>query len=230
MLLTFGSFGDIVTACDIASRIYRTLRASKGASLAYQQLITELHALTLALRIVGQADANAAVRAESMRTRVTLDRLWVRVRSARSKLGHDSWRKIGWGVFAASELAECAEQLAAHRAALATVLLASIMGSVASLTDEVRQGQAELTERADTILAELRTSRGPSPRDILPDLAIEGPLSSPSSTSAPSLYFTWEWLLLTDGDAQQFDSGQSQTYKGTGEVDTMKDVFVDDLW
>lgn len=140
MLLTFNSFGDIVTAADLALRIFKALNDSTGSSFEYQSLLAELNALVHVLTLIDfavratplRADVIEGVHAECARARVVLDKLWERIRGYQRSLGGgrtggSSWRKIGWGLFKTNDIVGLRTQLAAHRETISNYLMASVL-------------------------------------------------------------------------------------------------------
>jgi len=121
------SFGDIVAAANIAHSIYKALSDSTGSSYEYQCLITEVHSLERALRTVERA---LTVPPPSVRlaqdieaeTTTCLDLLKAfldRIKAYQKALGGSrkgtSWRKIGWGLFKAEEVASFRQKLSQHK-------------------------------------------------------------------------------------------------------------------
>ncbi len=135
MLLSFGSFGDIATAVDLALRIVKALRSSSGSSYEYQYLLQELHALAYVLQLANATthtgmlplDVTHAIVAEIARCRVVMDRLWERIHGYQKALGTpggigSSWRKIGWALFKTQDIEETRAKLATHRMSLVTLI------------------------------------------------------------------------------------------------------------
>jgi hypothetical protein len=131
------SFGDIVAASNLALTIYKALSDSTGSSFEYQCLIDELHSFHLALEYVDRIirvtplgeDVIQAINAEAGRCRELLDKFWDRVKSYRKALGGggpgSSWRKIGWSVFKAEEVARFRAKLSARHETV-TLFLTSL--------------------------------------------------------------------------------------------------------
>lgn len=153
--ISFSSFGDIVTAVDIALRISKALSSSSGSSYEYQYLIQELDALAHVLQLadtatrtgVLQGEVVRALVAEIGRCREVMDGLWGRIRGYQKALGAtdssgkirtakgggSSWRKIGWALFKTQDVHETRAKLATHRANLTTLMTACNMyGAVVS--------------------------------------------------------------------------------------------------
>ncbi len=86
--ISFSSFGDIVTAVDLAMRISKALSSSSGSSYEYQYLIQELDALAHVLQLADtatrtgmlQQDVVRALVAEIGRCREVMDALWECIR------------------------------------------------------------------------------------------------------------------------------------------------------
>jgi len=121
------SFGDIVTAANIALSIYKALSDSMGSSYEYQCLIEELRSFERALRMVDQAIATTPLGERltqdiAAETTTCLNLLKVfhdRIKSYQKALGRggkgSSWQKIGWGLFKADEVASFREKLSQHK-------------------------------------------------------------------------------------------------------------------
>ncbi|RPD62251.1 hypothetical protein L227DRAFT_30377 [Lentinus tigrinus ALCF2SS1-6] len=140
--ISFSSFGDIVTAVDLALRISKALSASTGSSYEYQYLIQELDALAHVLQLADtatrtgmlQPDVVRALVSEIGRCRTVMDALWERIRGYQKALGGSSktsgkisgssWRKIGWALFKTQDVQETRMKLATHRANLTTLMTA----------------------------------------------------------------------------------------------------------
>ena len=145
--ISFSSFGDIVTAVDLALRISKALSSSAGSSYEYQYLIQELDALAHVLQLADtatrtgmlQPDVVHALVAEIARCREVMNGLWERIRGYHKALGEpleggskwgkraalgSSWRKIGWALFKTQDVQETRTKLATHRANLTTLMTA----------------------------------------------------------------------------------------------------------
>ncbi len=121
------SFGDIVTAANIALLIYKALNDSTGSSYEYQCLIEELRSFEQALRMVDLAIAMTPpsgrlaqdIAAETTTCLNLLKAFLDRIKSYQKALGGGrkgaSWRKIGWGLFKADEVASFREKLSQHK-------------------------------------------------------------------------------------------------------------------
>ncbi|KAI0064429.1 hypothetical protein BV25DRAFT_1823434 [Artomyces pyxidatus] len=166
--LTCSSFGDIVTAADLALRIFKALSDSSGSSFEYQCLVAELNSMFQVLKLVDFAvrstplrpDVVEGINAESARTRVLLERFWERIKGYQKSLGTggsgSSWRKIGWGLFKTDEITAFRTKLAAHRETIASFLMSSVLGTVAQVADEIRQNQVSIKVSMNQILTTLR--------------------------------------------------------------------------
>jgi hypothetical protein len=144
------SFGDIVTAIGLASQIYNALSDSKGSSFEYQYLIDELDSFRRSLEFVDAAtrtvslsnDVIQDINAESARCRKLLEIFWDSIKSYHKALGggksgsSGSWRKIGWSVLKAAEIAQFREKLAARQRTL-TLFLISVTLKVAFLNQRL---------------------------------------------------------------------------------------------
>ena len=127
MPLVPASFGDIVAAANIAQSIYKALSDSTGSSYDYQCLIAEVHSFEQVLRTVdlviyvtGRHDLARDIGAE---TTVCVELLKKFLRSIESyqkalggsRKGANSWRKIGWGLLKAEEVAIFRQKLSQHK-------------------------------------------------------------------------------------------------------------------
>ena len=120
------SFGDIVTAVDIVHSIYKALSDSMGASYDYQCLIMELRSFEQALKIVDLAIAVAPptgrdafdIATETTTSLELLKKFDDRIKSYQKALGGRkgaSWRKIGWSLFKADEVASFRQKISQHK-------------------------------------------------------------------------------------------------------------------
>jgi len=122
------SFGDIVAAASLAFSIYKSLSESTGASFEYQCLTSELLAFHRALqfldRILCATPPSETVAKDIKEEAATclklLEMLWGRIKSYQKALGggggrNSSWRKIGWGLFKANEVADFRQKLSRHK-------------------------------------------------------------------------------------------------------------------
>jgi hypothetical protein len=121
------SFGDIVTAINIAQSIYRALSDSTGSSYEYQCLIAEVRFFEKALRTVEHAitvmppsgQLGQDIEAETTTCLELLKTFLERIESYQEALGRGSkgasWRKIGWGLLKAGEVASFREKLSQHK-------------------------------------------------------------------------------------------------------------------
>jgi hypothetical protein len=120
------SFGDIVTAVGIVHSIYKALSDSMGASYDYQCLIMELRSFEKALKIVDVATTEAPPTgrdAFDIAAKITsclelLNTFHDRIKSYQKALGGRkgaSWRKIGWSLFKADEVANFRQKISQHK-------------------------------------------------------------------------------------------------------------------
>jgi hypothetical protein len=120
------SFGDIVTAASIVHSIYKALSDSMGASYDYQYLIMELRSFEQALKIVDLAITAATpsgrdtldIAAEITTCLELLKTFYDRIRSYQKALGGGkgaSWRKIGWSLLKADEVAIFRQKISHHK-------------------------------------------------------------------------------------------------------------------
>ncbi len=138
---SFGAFGDIVSAADLALRVSKALSSSRGSTYNYQYLIQELDALAHILRIAEAATRTGllerttmnSLNAEVLRCRDVIERLGEQIRKYQKALGSGtkstsgieaSWRKIGWGLFKAEEVRETRAKLTTHRLNLIMLMTA----------------------------------------------------------------------------------------------------------
>ena len=120
------SFGDIVTAVNIAHSIYKALSDSTGSSSEYQSLITEVHSFEKALTTIEHAITMAPpsgqlardIEAEITTCLELLKTFQGGIKSYQKALGGGrsaSWRKIGWGLLKADEVKSFREKLSQHK-------------------------------------------------------------------------------------------------------------------
>ena len=121
------AIGEIVTAAIIVHSIYKALSDSMGASYDYQCLISELRSFEQALKTVdlaitvspptGHDALNIAT--ETTTCLEMLKRFDDRIRSYQKVLGGGaksaSWRKIGWSLFKADEVASFRQRISQHK-------------------------------------------------------------------------------------------------------------------
>ena len=120
------SFGDIVAAANIVHLVYKALSDSMGASYQYQCLITELRSFKQALKFVDIVINAApptghdalAIAAEITTCLELLKIFHDRIKSYQKALGGGkgtSWRKIGWSLFKAEEVASFRQKISQHK-------------------------------------------------------------------------------------------------------------------
>ena len=120
------SFGDIITAANIVLSIYKALSDSMGASYEYQCLVSELRSFEQALRFVYRAITVAPptgpdalnIVAETKTCLELLNKFHDRIGSYQKALGGrkgPSWRKIGWSLFKADEVANFRQKISQHK-------------------------------------------------------------------------------------------------------------------
>jgi hypothetical protein len=122
------SFSDIVTAANIAHSIYKALRVSDitGSSYEHECLIKEVHSFEQALRIVKFAITKMPpsgqlaqdIEAEMTTCLELLKPFLGRIESYQKALGGGrsvAWRKIGWSLLKAGEVARFREKLTQHK-------------------------------------------------------------------------------------------------------------------
>ncbi|RPD65683.1 hypothetical protein L226DRAFT_235724 [Lentinus tigrinus ALCF2SS1-7] len=169
--ISFSSFGDIVTAVDLALRISKALSDSTGSSYEYQYLIQELDALAHVLQLADtatrtgmlQPDVVRALISEIGRCRAVMDALWDRTRGYQKALGGSSksgtgsktsgssWRKIGWALFKTQDVQETRAKLATHRANLTTLMTACNLSNI----DELKTQCVRFEKTVHSRLSEL---------------------------------------------------------------------------
>jgi hypothetical protein len=132
------SIGDIVTLANIVLSIYKALSDSMGASYEYQCLISELHSFEQALRFVDLAITVAPPTgrdALDIAAKITtcfelLKTFQGRIASYQKLLGGGkgaSWRKIGWSLFKADEVASFRQKISQHKQNITLFLNGLIM-------------------------------------------------------------------------------------------------------
>ena len=120
------SFGDIVAAANVVHSIYMALSDSMGASYDYQCLISELHFFEQALKTVDRAVTLAPptgrdaldIAAETKTCLELLKKFDDRIKSYQNALGGRkgaSWRKIGWSLIKADEVASFRQKISQHK-------------------------------------------------------------------------------------------------------------------
>ena len=118
--------GEIVTAAKIVHSIYKALSDSMGASYDYQCLIAELRSFEQALKTVDLALTVAPptgrdtlnIAAETTTCLLLLKKFDDRIRSYQKALGGgkgSSWRKIGWSLLKADEVASFRQRISQHK-------------------------------------------------------------------------------------------------------------------
>ena len=126
--MVFPSFGDISTAVSISRTIYKTLSDSTGSSYEYQSLIEELRSFERALTMVDCAIATTppggnltqTIANETTTCLALLNAFLDNIKSYQKALGGGkkgaaSWRKIGWGLLKADDVARFREKLSQHK-------------------------------------------------------------------------------------------------------------------
>ena len=132
------SIGDIVAAAKIVHSIYKALSDSMGASYDYQCLITELRSFEKALKIADHALTVAPpaghhaldIAAETTTCLEMLKTFDDRIKSYRKALGGRkgaSWRKIGWSLFKADEVASFRQKISQHKQNITLFLIGLTM-------------------------------------------------------------------------------------------------------
>ena len=127
MVLT-PSLGDIATAAKTACSIYKALSDSMGSSYEYQCLIEELRSFERALIMVDFAMAQTppgghltqTIANETTTCLALLNAFLDNIKSYQKALGGGrkgaaSWRKIGWGLLKADDVARFREKLSQHK-------------------------------------------------------------------------------------------------------------------
>ncbi|KAI0746966.1 hypothetical protein C8Q80DRAFT_1271780 [Daedaleopsis nitida] len=167
---SFSSFGDIITAADLALRIAKALSSSAGSSYEYQYLIQELSALSYVLQLADTAtrtgmlhrDVVNGIVAEISRCRSVMDGLWERVRGYQKALGSSnggggsSWRKIGWALFKTQDVQDTRMKLSTHRLALVTLMTACNLQTLDDLRAQSVRFERSLHRRLDEIYTVVR--------------------------------------------------------------------------
>ena len=120
------AIGEIVSAAKIVHSIYKALSDSMGASYEYQSLITELRSFEQALNFVNVVITKAPptgrvafdIAAEIKTCLEMLKRFNDRISSYQDALGGKkgvSWRKIGWSLLKADEVASFRQKISQHK-------------------------------------------------------------------------------------------------------------------
>ena len=122
------SLGDIATAISTARTIYKALSDSMGSSYEYQCLIEELHSFERALIMVNYAISTTppgghhtqTIANETTTCLALLNAFLDNIKSYQKALGGGkkgaaSWRKIGWGLLKADDVARFREKLSQHK-------------------------------------------------------------------------------------------------------------------
>jgi hypothetical protein len=120
------AIGEIVTTAKIVHSIYKALSDSMGASYDYQCLVAELRSFEQALKAVDRAITVAPptgrdaldIAAETTTCLQMLQKFDDRIRSYQNALGGRkgaSWRKIGWSLFKADEVASFRQKISQHK-------------------------------------------------------------------------------------------------------------------
>jgi hypothetical protein len=120
------AIGEIVTTAKIVHSIYKALSDSMGASYDYQCLIAELRSFEQALKTVelaitltlptGRVALDIAT--ETTTCLKMLTTFNDRIKSYQNALGGGkgvSWRKIGWSLFKADEVANFRQKISQHK-------------------------------------------------------------------------------------------------------------------
>ncbi|KAF8955918.1 hypothetical protein BDZ97DRAFT_1708710 [Flammula alnicola] len=151
------SFGDIVAAATLALSIYKALSDSTGSSYEYQCLISELrsfhHALLFVNNVIRATSPNETVVQDIQEEAATclklLENFWDRIKSYQKALGgggrNSSWRKIGWGLFKANEVAEFRQKLSQHKQNLTVFLSGMGIFLFSYHADGIRETLASIT-------------------------------------------------------------------------------------
>ncbi|TDL24238.1 hypothetical protein BD410DRAFT_896936 [Rickenella mellea] len=151
--VTFGSFGDIVTAAQLAAQIVKALSSSCGSSVQYQELIEELRSLSGTLRMAHSAAMNCTSypRAEDMQIvvdeitqcRSVLARFLDRIHGYQKSLGKggtgSTWRKIGWSLFKTQEVVDMKAKIAGYKETITLFMVSLTSHSVTRFEDETRR-------------------------------------------------------------------------------------------
>lgn len=144
VVFSFGSFGDIVTLLGLTKRCCQALCESTGASRDYQDLVSELSSFASLLEyiqaIFDSANSNRSMNIAQVRKELeltlkeakkTLQGFNAAILSYKASLGarggtgsrvRDSWRKIGWALFKASEVGDMRKKLADYQEKLSLLL------------------------------------------------------------------------------------------------------------
>ncbi|KAJ7135880.1 hypothetical protein C8R44DRAFT_769219 [Mycena epipterygia] len=171
--LSIGSFGDIVTAAEMAMKIVQVLYYSQKASEDYQGALTELVALHHELILIDDAvqlDASSGL-GEVARQRLTtevarcyadMQRFLDKTKGITAKGMTGILNKVLWAASEEKELRSLRAAVSRHRAALSLLIGSSNLIISTTTRDEVRACR-------DT-LQELTTMLKPVPHHVLEDM------------------------------------------------------------
>ncbi|TDL24237.1 hypothetical protein BD410DRAFT_786344 [Rickenella mellea] len=161
--VTFGSFGDIVTAAQLAAQIVKALSSSCGSSVQYQELIEELRSLAATLQMAHSAamKCTSYPRAEDMQVvvdeitqcRSVLARFPDRIHGYQKSLGKggtgSSWRKIGWSLFKTQDVVDMKAKIAGYKETV-TLFMVSLTSCI-YLRASARIENADIVFRSHSI-------------------------------------------------------------------------------
>ncbi|TFY76066.1 hypothetical protein EWM64_g7947 [Hericium alpestre] len=139
---TFGAFGDIVSLIQLATSVSKALHESIGASMEYQELVMEVDSFVKTMNCVhhimsfqgpdrlspvvedalNTSLAVCSVHIGKIANKVTGYRESLRKGGGTDQMVLDSWRKIGWGLFAKNEVLDLRRRLAEQIEVMNTLL------------------------------------------------------------------------------------------------------------
>lgn len=138
---SFGSFGDIIATAQLAYRLAQALSDSRGSSVEYQELISELDTLSNALQSLNEfvrrqpfpPSVQNGIKHALSRCHTLMLSFMERIVGYQTSLRkggsgskwRDSWRKIGWAVFRKEELVELKTKLMEQKATINMMLALS---------------------------------------------------------------------------------------------------------
>jgi len=167
---SFGSFGDILAIANLALCISKTLSESTGSSVEYQELITELDAVSNALHGLHEIVSRQPLQLSVQNTiKHALSRCWnlmdsfmARIAGYQSSLRKggsgsrwkDTWRKVGWGMFKKEELVALKTNLSEQKSTI-IMMLALSHTTVLDRVERVTRSEGE--QRHKETLCSLQT-------------------------------------------------------------------------
>ncbi|TFY76573.1 hypothetical protein EWM64_g7438 [Hericium alpestre] len=159
---TFGAFGDIFSLIQLARSVQKALSESAGASMEYQDLVMEVDSFIKIVNCVHRTmsfhgpnrlppSVENALNASLAICSVLIGKIGNKIIDYRESLRKgggtrmmlDSWRKIGWGLFAKNEMIDLQRRLA-EQVEVMNTLLTLAHGHALSRTEENSREQLEI--------------------------------------------------------------------------------------